>query len=246
MAGSCQHSSRSSRASAFQGDRPLKPVCRRADSLDMDASGRFTSVLNPGEHLVWSYQVRVKRSGAIAGFTIVASTLWAGSFMFLRDASRAYARTLWLRAELIGVAGYFLLLPVFVLWLKLRWARKTAYALTDRRVLMAVGPRREDIREVALTALGRVMIVNGHELLLTPRLPLRSFFKPPSVWTFPDTGKPDQWASPYWRVPDSASVQELLENARNAIWYLPNPAAAPPSDPPALPGALESPRPRES
>jgi hypothetical protein len=132
-------------------------------------------------------------------------------------------RPLWLRVELLCIAGWFFILPVFLCWLQLRSARNTAYALTDRRMLLALGPQRKDIRAVALKALGRVQIVSryggGRELLLNLRRPERTFFGPKSVWTFLDTGETDKRATPYLRVDDPASVQQLLENARNAVWY---------------------------
>jgi len=88
---------------------------------------------------------------------------------------------------------------------------------------MALGPQRKDLRAVALTALGRVQIVSrrgaGRELLLNPRRPERTFFGPKSVWTFLETGEADKRATPYLRVDDPTSVQQLLENARNAVWY---------------------------
>jgi hypothetical protein len=100
-----------------------------------------------------------------------------------------------------------------------RWARNTAYALTDRRVLMTVGPRRQDIRSLPLTELGRVRIVPNRRLLLSWRLPGQAPLGPRSIWTNPNNGKIDRWAPPYWRVSDPAAVQEMLESARNAVWY---------------------------
>jgi hypothetical protein len=84
---------------------------------------------------------------------------------------------------------------------------------------MTVGPRRQDIRSLALTELGRVSIVPYRRLLLSWRLPGEAPFGPRSIWTKPDTGKIDRWAQPYWQVPNPEAVQEMLENARNAIWY---------------------------
>jgi hypothetical protein len=191
----------------------------------MDSSALFTGVLNPGERTVWSYQRQPILSGSLLKrFAIVASVLWFGAFMLLRDVSgKGQQRPLWLRVELLCSAGWFFILPVFLCWLDLRSARNTAYALTDRRLLMALGPQRKDIRAVALTALGRVQIVtrrgSGRQLLLNLRRPQRTFFGPKSVWTFLDTGETDKRATPYLRVDDPAAVQQLLENARNAVWY---------------------------
>jgi len=182
----------------------------------MDDCGLFNSVLNPGERLVWSYQRQPTASNRLMPYVIVGSGLWLISFMLLRDISRERPEPMpdWLRMELYCVAGFFFVLPALLYWLIPRLARNNAYALTDRRVLMAVGTRPEDIRAVALTALGHVWIAGRHELRLSMRYPEQKL-----VWTCPDTGKADKWAPPYWRVDNPTSVQELLENARNAVWY---------------------------
>jgi hypothetical protein len=190
----------------------------------MDAQGLFKSVLKSGERLMWSYQPQLRPAG-LRRFAVVTSLLWLGSLMLLRriSARGQHAVPTWLQVEVSCVAGFFFALPLLLFWLKLQWAEKTAYALTDRRVLMAVGPRREDVREVALTALGRVQLVNsrggGKELLLNLRLPKRTFFGPKSVWTFPDSARADLSASPYLHVHDPAAVRDLLEEARKAVWY---------------------------
>jgi hypothetical protein len=172
---------------------------------------------------VWCYQPQLSKSNRLKHFAIVASVLWLLSFLFLRSISGKMPARPWLRTEVVCVAAVFFVLPVFLSWSNFRWAQNTAYALTDQRVLMALGPRREDIRVVALKALGRVQIVNyrgrGKALLFNPRFPQHAFFGPKSIWTFPDTGETDTWATPYWRVHDPKSVQELLENARNEVWF---------------------------
>jgi hypothetical protein len=193
----------------------------------MDCVALFNGVLDPGERLVWSYQPRQRSNHPQLRFAIVAFLPWLGSLTLIWDVFGNGARPLpsGLRALLLCVAGYFFALPLLLNAWSRRWAQHTAYALTSQRLLMAVGPRREDVRAIALTALGRVQMVNnqgvGKSLLLSARLPRKSFFGPRSEWTIPATGKIDTWASPYWRVDDPPSVQEMLENARNAIWYPP-------------------------
>jgi hypothetical protein len=120
-------------------------------------------VLNPGERMVWSHQRQpIFSRSLLTRLAIVASVLWFVAFMLLHDVSlKGQQRPLWLRVELFCSAGWFFILPVFLCWLDLRLARNTAYALTDRRLLLALGPRRKDIRAVALTALGRVESLEG-------------------------------------------------------------------------------------
>lgn len=186
----------------------------------------FESVLNPGERIVWSYRPQFGVRTSWKRLAIFAAVPWLGSIALLRDASKSMATGH--QAELVFVSGYFFALPIIAIYFRGRWARNTAYALTNRRVLMTVGPRRQDIRSLTLTQLGRVSIVSNRRLLLTWRLPGEAPFGPRSIWTNPDTGKADRWTQPYWRVPDPAAIQEMLENARNAVWYTPDNAL--PSD----------------
>jgi hypothetical protein len=187
----------------------------------MDGSALLMGVLNPGERMVWSHQRQpIFSRSLLTRLAIVASVLWFVAFMLLHDVSlKGQQRPLWLRVELFCSAGWFFILPVFLCWFRLRSARNTAYAPTDKRLPLALGLRRKDIRAVALTALGRVEIVRRHELLLNLRRPERTFFGPKPVWTFLDTGETGKRATPYLRVDDPTSVQRLLENARNAVWY---------------------------
>lgn len=190
----------------------------------MNGSALFIGVLNPGERIVWSFQRQSLGSSLLKRFAIVAGPLWFMALMLLYDIFRKGPELpLSLRVELLCGAGWFFILPVFMSWLDFHSARNTAYALTDRRMLMALGPQRKDIRAVALTALGRVEIISAYggrgKLLLNLRRPERTFFGPKSVWTFLDTGETDKRATPYLRVDDPTSVQKLLENARNAVWY---------------------------
>jgi hypothetical protein len=122
----------------------LNSLVGRADSPKLDGSALFVGVLNPGERMVWSYRRQpIFSRSLLTRFAIVASVLWFGAFMLLHDISgKGQQRPLWLRVELFCSAGWFFILPVFLCWLHLRSARNTAYALTDRRLLMALGPER--------------------------------------------------------------------------------------------------------
>lgn len=215
---------------------------RRVDLHNVDGPEVLTGVLDPDEHLVWWYErERQSETGNfIRRAAIVAAMPWTIAFLFFQESFRlGHKRPVWLRAEILCAAGFFFVLPVVFTWLIPHLGRSTVYALTNRRVLMALGPRRENLRAVALKELGRVEVVNVHELLLTLRAE-EKYRGRKALWTFLDTGRDDKWASPRWRVRDPESVQELLEKARNAVWYPTNSlsddpelirAVAPPSGP---------------
>ncbi len=123
----------------------------------MDGAALFQKVLEPGERLLWTGQPRLlplwkaglQYLAILAGFCFVLDQL-------LMD--RAEPLPPFLAVELIvllalcGIPGFFLLRQI-------RRTRSTAYALTDRRLFMAVGLRREKIRAVALSAIAPVGVV---------------------------------------------------------------------------------------
>ena len=105
----------------------------------MDGRAIFQSVLDPGERLVWAGEPKQTRRSLAAGLPIFAIFLFGFGVAF-----RA-ALTHWngpfpayLRVELAGLA-VFLCFPIFWFWYQLNQRRNTAYALTNRRLLVAVG-----------------------------------------------------------------------------------------------------------
>jgi hypothetical protein len=103
------------------------------------------------------------------------------------------------RLEVTGVAAVVAALSISVgIWMWRTW--NTAYGLTDRRLLMAVGPKREKMRTLALGELDPVRIVlrtRAGKLLLfakvllfclsgTTCIPNRQ--RPP-IWKFLEAGE---------------------------------------------------------
>jgi hypothetical protein len=184
----------------------------------MDGAALFQKVLDPGERLLWTGQPRLVPLWK-AGLQYLA--MLAGFGFVLRQLLMDRAEPLppFLEVELTvllalcGIPGFFLLRQI-------RRARSTAYALTDRRLFIAVGPRREKIRTVALSAIAPVGVVrhlkSGKVLFFCARgnesLPNGGQMP---VWTFLTSGVTDKW-TPVWNVRDPEYVQQLIESARNA------------------------------
>jgi hypothetical protein len=127
--------------------------------------------------------------------------------------------TVFLQLELIAWAGMFVVTGIFLgRWIWRLWT--TAYAVTNHRLLVAVGARHENIRTVALEALDPVRIV------LLPRSGKWLFFslrgtsgvpeeQRPPVWKFLVTGQPDK-RNARWLVRDPERERDLIETARTA------------------------------
>ena len=93
-------------------------------------------------------------------------------------------------------------------------------AITNQRLLMALGPDRGQIREVALTDLASVYVHYrrryGYNALNFTK---RGQSTRMSVWAFVDSGKPDKWDSP-WIPEDPLSVRQMIEDARVKLYPL--------------------------
>jgi hypothetical protein len=184
----------------------------------MDGAALFQKVLEPGERLLWTGQPRLLPLWK-AGLQYLA--MLGGFGLVLRQAIMDQAEPLptFLAVEpivLLGLCG----IPGFFLLRQILRARSTAYALTDRRLFMAVGLRREKIRAVALAAIAPVGVVrhlksgkvlsfcaSGNESLPNGgQMP---------VWTFLTSGVTDKW-TPVWNVRDPEYVQQLIESARTS------------------------------
>jgi hypothetical protein len=117
-----------------------------------------------------------------------------------------------------GVA-LFCTIPFSLIRFGFRGDRTKAYALTNQRLLMTVGPRREDVRMVALTALAPVEVMRQpkHDKMVRFRLPgsgLLDYARP--IWTCLDSGRVDAWSDSRWYVDDPDAVRKLIEDARLA------------------------------
>src|SRR6202042_967528 len=129
-------------------------------------------------------------------------------------ASKVSPLPVFLQLELIALAGMFVIAGLFLarrIWRI--WS--TVYAVTNHRLLLAVGARRENIRTVALEVLDPVKTV------LLPRSGKWLFFclrgtsgmpreQRPPVWRFLVSGQPDK-TNTMWLVPDPESVRDLIE-----------------------------------
>jgi hypothetical protein len=183
----------------------------------MDSSALFQTVLNPGERLLWTGQKQRLMACMLAFLYIFATVEIVRTYGIV--ASKVGRFPVFLQLELIALAGMFVAAGVFLggriwrLW-------NTAYAVTNHRLLVAVGAGRENIRTVALEALDPVRIVllpkSGKWLLFCLR---GTFDMPkeqrPPVWKFLVSGQPDNRNSK-WLVRDPERVRDLIETARTA------------------------------
>ncbi len=109
-----------------------------------------------------------------------------------------------------GVA-WFCTIPFSLIWFGLRGDRAKAYALIDQRLLMIVGPRREDVCMAALTALAPVEVKRQpkHDKMVQFSLKdagLLRYARP--IWTL-ESGRVDAWrdSSRYADNPDAVSEE---------------------------------------
>lgn len=114
--------------------------------------------------------------------------------------------------ELFAIAVLFLL-PMLFCWYRFVQIRKTAYAITNQRLLVAVGAEREKIRTVDIRVLSPVRLSpsrqGGKVLFFSVR-------GRESVWTFLTSGKADKWRGQTWRVENPESLRQLIESIRTA------------------------------
>lgn len=182
----------------------------------MDGRALFQSVLNPREKLLWIGEppcASGRRLGAIAIGLLFVFT----AALFFRTTPipphMGFQRT----AGLIFGVALFCTIPFSLIRFGLRGDRSKAYALTDQRLLMMLGPRREDLRVVALTALApvRVLRLPKHDPMVQFRLQGKALLER-SIWTCLDTGQMDLWSDSRWYVDDPDTVRKLIEDARVA------------------------------
>jgi len=184
----------------------------------MDCCALFQSVLNPREELLWTGGPPWPSGRRLGAVAIGLLFVLAGALFFMNapiPPHMGFQRTTGL---LIGVV-LFCAIPCSLIWFGLRGDRMKAYALTDQRLLMTVGPRREDVRMVALTALASVEVTRRwkHDKMvqfsLTAAGPLR-YARP--IWTCLDSGRVDALSNSSWYVVDPDAVRKLIESARIA------------------------------
>jgi hypothetical protein len=176
----------------------------------METLTLLESVLEPGERLLWSGP---PKRIAVTALAIPLMMLIGFGDVFRKVLARQQQPLpLYLQMELIAVA-VVLVLPIFFYWYRSRQVAITTYAVTGRRLLIAVGTEREKIRALDLKTLSRVRVgpcrQGGKALFFTIRAK-------ESVWTFLISGEPDRWRGNTWRVADPDFLQQLIENTRTA------------------------------
>jgi len=163
----------------------------------MDGSALFAPVLEAGERLLWSGEPR-KLIFAVAAFNFAILTVGLGYIFGKIHRLQTAPLPRVLEFELVLVA-IMLVAVAYMLGTRIFRAWKTAYAVTDRRLLTALGPDRSHIRSVLLADLDAVKVEYrpkmGKVLLFRRRGGLRP------------------WV---WAVGDVDAVRQLIESARTA------------------------------
>ena len=184
----------------------------------MDGRALFQSVLNPRENLLWLGEPPCA-SGRRLGAVVIGLLFVFTVALFFRNAPipphMGFQRT----AGLVFGVALFCTIPFSLIRFGLRGDRTKAYALTDQRLLMTVGPRREDVRMVALTALAPVEVKRQpkHDKMVEFSLPGTGLMHyGMSIWTCLDSGKIDKWSDSSWYVDDPKAVQQMIEDAKIA------------------------------
>ena len=183
--------------------------------LASSSENLIRSALLPEERLIWVGQPK-RRELAIPRMRyllMIGAALGCGLDWWLSHSVGPLP--VWAQMELIA-AGC---LPMLPLWWLGRRARITTYAVTSRRLLMAVGPDRGGVLEVDLAVLGGVGVSRhrryyGKVLNFSRRAPSSNT----PVWTHLDSGKPDKWYEP-WVVDDPESIRKLIESATHEWLY---------------------------
>lgn len=195
----------------------LKLLVEPVDSSDMDGRALFQSVLNPRENLLWIGEppcASGRRLGAAAIGLLFVFTV----ALFFRNAPIPPHMGFQRIAGLVFGVALFCTIPFSLIRFSLRGDRTKAFALTDHRLLMTVGPGREDVRMVALKALAPVEVMRDsrgrHDKMLRFSLPGTRYVRP--IWTCLDSGRADAWSESSWYVDDPDAVRKLIEDARIA------------------------------
>ena len=184
----------------------------------MEARSLFQSVLSPREKLLWIGEppwATGRRLGAVAIGLLFVFTVVLFFWTVPLPAHLGFRRT----AGLFFGVALFCTIPFSLLRFGLRGDRTKAYALTDERLLIMVGPRREDVRMVALTALAPVELMRQpkHDKMVQFSLTstgLLRYAQP--IWRCLDSGQVDAWSDSSWYVADPDALRKLIEDARIA------------------------------
>jgi hypothetical protein len=175
--------------------------------------GWLQSQLQPGEHVLWAGQPDALAYCLRGAWYLVPfSLLWAG-FAFFWEAS-ALVSGAPLFFDLWGIPfvliGLYLVVGRF--YVAIREARRTIYAVTDRRVLIRSGAFRPSLTEMALLDLPSLRLDREASGIGTVTFgAVVAFFRAPPGWpTFGAYAGPPAFAS----IPDAGRVYRIIQEAK--------------------------------
>ena len=167
----------------------------------MDGTELFESMLAPGERLLWTGEKAGAVRDCLVGLTIPAILITGFGQVFVKLLNRWKGPLpTYLLLEL-GLLATFALLPIVLAWRQFKRTKDTAYAVTDRRLMIAVGPERETIRAFPLKAVENVQLRNTRR---TRGLYFGVRGKSANIF----------WAGSGWMVKDPAAVSKLVDEAK--------------------------------
>jgi hypothetical protein len=179
--------------------------------VDEDRAALFRSLLRPGEHVLWAGGPVVRRFVLRGSILAIPFTLLWLAFAIFWEANVLSSRApgffaLWG----IPFVAFGLYIAFGRFFVAAREARRTAYALTDERVLMIGGAFSPRITELLLRTLPPPSLEMGSDGVGTisfgPRLPFESFL--PAGWPMMRSMSPS-----FSVIPDATAVFRMVDEA---------------------------------
>ena len=181
----------------------------------MDVYAPFQGVLQSQERLLWAGRPaqgpRFARMARPRYLAVLLAIGYACSKLLAHWQSPLPAA---IQIEL-AAAVLILVAPLIWVWFHFRRIPNTVYAVTNQRLFIAVGARREKIRTVKLDQLAPVRLHTGRQGSTVVAFRVIGQYARIPIWTFLVSGKIDKWSQPTWRVDDPAALQELIETVRD-------------------------------
>ena len=187
---------------------------RMTDYLHYPDRDSFPIVLPTGERMLWQGQPDVwEYSMRGAWYLIPFSILWGGFAVFWELSVVTSGRdpffALW--GIPFVIAGLYLIFGR--IYVARREARRTRYAVTDRRVLIQTGAFTERTIEMAIADLPPTQLEQGRSGLGTITFGAVGLFRPPPGW--PTVGL-YQSVPAFASIPDAARVFRIVQEAKAA------------------------------